>query len=94
MVLALIAPKQLDLGVLTMQEQLVARNWNHGRPAADLVPCRRFTACRGFDGLDQLKRRQVSQAMLALADGNRAAFDTVYDAVWPVAAAIPGRCDS
>ncbi len=53
-------------------------------PAADLAPCRRFTTCRGFDGLDQLKRRQVSQAMLALADGDRAAFDTVYDEVWPV----------
>ncbi len=55
-----------------------------GRPTADLVPCRRFTACRGFDGLDQLKRRQISQAMLALADGDRAAFDTVFDAVWLV----------
>ncbi len=48
------------------------------------MPWRRFIACRGFEGLDQLKRRQVSEAMVALADGDRAAFDTVYDEVWPV----------
>ena len=34
--------------------------------------------------MNQIERRELTRAMIRLANGDRAAFDTVYEVIWPV----------